>query len=229
MIHVLHGEDQEASYRRLTSLLKTFPNYKKIQLLPQNSTDFNISVISQDLFEERKIIICENFLKEKKIKPQTLKDVPASLPVIFWEKSQLRADTVKKLPPKTIVEIFKPPPILYNFLDTLEPGSRNAMRILPKLESYGLLWNFSNRILLLILAKDNLNRKETSKIAGRELFDWQWDKIQRQAQKFPPETLYSLFSGSLKIDYMIKTGATQMQENFLLSMLLSKYLHSPTR
>ncbi|MBI2327458.1 hypothetical protein HYU92_04005 [Candidatus Curtissbacteria bacterium] len=227
MLYVLHGEDTNSAYQRLTQILAGFPRHQKIKLTEKNSEeDFYLSVFSQDLISAEKIIICENLISGKKIKTDVFAKITSDQTVIFWEHSQVPASLLVKLKKYASIENFKPQPQIFRFLDSLSNDAKKALEQLSFLGSKetNLIYHLTSRILLLILAKLSFNLEISRKVSGKNIADWQWEKYRLQAQRFNLKTLINLYNGALKIDSLIKTGATNLNGQTLISVLLLKYL-----
>lgn len=234
MIYVLYGEDTEASYLRLIQIAGQHPNHTKINLIGQHTwADLYLNLFSEDLLESQKLIICENFLKDKKLNFSVregaiiLKDIPQDKTVIFWEKSQLTGSSLAKIKNIAKVENFKPKAVLFWFLDSLSSQARISIREfvkLPGVEGENLIWNLNFRLLLLILAKLEMTQVEAQKVAARSLLDWQWQKIIAQAKSFSLPMLQGLFTGTLRVDFLIKSGSTGFGARDLIPLVLLKYL-----
>ena len=234
MIYVLYGEDTEASYLRLIQIATQHPNHAKINLIGLHTwADLYLNLFSEDLVESQKLIICENFLKDKKLNFSTdgsailLKGIPEDKTVIFHEKWQVPNFILAKIRNTAKVENFKPKATLFWFLDSLSPQARTSIREfakLPQVEQENLIWSLNFRLLLLILAKLEMSKVEAQKVAARSLFDWQWQKINAQAKSFSLPVLQGLFTGTLRVDFLIKSGATSFGARDLIPLVLLKYL-----
>ena len=77
---------------------------------------------------------------------------------------------------------------------------------------------------LLIAAKYQAGREKSQDFFERNIQDWQWDKIQRQADLFSLNKLIGLYRGLLRLDYATKNGTSAMDEKSLVAILLLKYL-----
>ncbi|OGD97293.1 hypothetical protein A3A49_01170 [Candidatus Curtissbacteria bacterium RIFCSPLOWO2_01_FULL_38_11b] len=228
MIYVLHGEDNYSSYNRLQQILKNYQNYTKVKIDEKSPVDeFLDSILTQDLLGTKKIIICENFIQAKKIKVTDLKSIPDDHDLIFWEKSQISSSLLSKFDQNFKIEQFKLKPQLFTFLNSLSPNYFNSLRELSVLRTYkqiNLNWHLSARLQLLILAKLGISREGSEKIAGKPIQHWQWQKLLLQANSINLSTLIKLFTGIIKIDFFVKSGKTNIDETYLISTLLVKYL-----
>jgi len=225
MIIVLHGDDTASSYERLSQILDKFKDHLKVRLIKASPEEIQEAVLSTDLISAEKVVIVENFLSPFKKLPQFIEKLPQNIVLIFWEKTNLSPTKVQKLQKFAKVEFFKEKSPIFDLLDSISPNSQIPLSILPKLtRDDNLLWQLENRFLLMILSKLDTDIESVTKITKRYIFDWQWVKIKSQSSKFSLKTLLSLYNGSLKIEFMIKSGKTQLSENILLSVLFLKYL-----
>ena len=233
MIYILHGDDSKSSYAKFNLLIKNFSNRRKINLTGKEATkDQLLNVLSgQNLFREKELIIGQNLIKNKIAAFEDFKLASSDTEVILWEDSELTNTQISKFKTSAKIEIFKLPTRLYLFLDSIVPGSKSPFSHLHELKDEGqenLCWQLSNRFFQLILAKKGTEYSSAveliSKTGKSKLQDWQWQKIKNQAYQFDIETLKALFSGILKIDYMLKNGSTNLEASTLVSMLLLKYL-----
>lgn len=233
MVHILHGEDSKSSYTKLNLLIRNFPNHRRIHLSGKDITrnQFIDTLGSQNLFGEQELIIGQNLIKNKIAIFADFNLLSESKEIILWEDGELTSLQLSKFKTSSKIEIFKLPIQLYTFLDSVVPGSKQTFALLQNLKSEGqenICWQLSNRLFLLVLAKEGTNYEKASELASKtvksRLFDWQWQKIKKQAYSFDLETLKSLFSGVLKIDFMLKNGSTSLDASTLISMLFLKYL-----
>lgn len=231
MIQIIHGKNIGASNQRVLSQVNLTPKDQRVKLSSENSIDdLYQAVLTESLIDDKNLIICENFLSTKKIRPndKIFNLIPQSKTVIFHELDLLSADILKKLPKTVTIELFKPEPKSFWFLDSITPKSKTSLLNLNRLDqkekNYGLLSSLASRVLLLILAKLNLDIQTSSKISGFNLQPWQWSKIQSQSSTFSEDNLKAFFNGILKADLLIKSGSTAQSEEVLASLLLIKYL-----
>ncbi len=97
MIFILHGKDTAASSHRLTQVASSDPNFQRTKFNKENNfEDLTLSVFSQDLINTQKLIICENFLHDQKVKTQVLTKIPKDRVIIFWEHTQLAKNSLEK-------------------------------------------------------------------------------------------------------------------------------------
>lgn len=230
MIYILHGDDVDASYQKLIKLQTLYKDYEKIYISPADEEALYLNLHAQELFESKKILICENLLSSKNIKNlkvEIFKSLPTEKIVIIWEKQELALATLNKFKNIAQIEKFKLPTNLFNFLDSISKDAKRPIYYLKQLEqekTMAITWHLANRLLLLILSKLNLTDKEASQIAGRNLASWQWEKIKQQSTNLNLENLKKMFTATLKIETLVKSGKTQINQNTLLSLMFLKYL-----
>lgn len=218
MIYLVHGNDYESSYRRLTQIASKYADHKIIHLdpsTPQQILDQTLQ--GESLLAQKEIIILEDLIS-------TLPKLPQQANIILWEKRQVSAQQVKKLPKGTTVELHNLKTTLYEFLDSLVPGSKKAQILIKKQSNSGLLWHLQNRLFLLLLIKMGFDVNEVANITQKTLMTWQWQNLADQAAKFSTGNLRDFYSGALKIDFLIKTGRTSLAPTTITSILLLKYL-----
>ncbi|MEX2028400.1 MAG: hypothetical protein WD988_02770 [Candidatus Curtissbacteria bacterium] len=237
MIYLLHGEGKTAAYARLGQIVKIYPDTKPITFSKENTRDdLYMAIFGTSIIEEETILVAQNFLKDKKVsaKDEIFKNTPKDKVLIFWEQALLTPAQVKNAAAFAQIEVFKPEQVIFHFLDSLAPDSKTPLRLLQDLQnedrstaySTSLIWHLSTRILLMVLAKMGANASLAGKISGRPLAPWQWDKIKMQSRPFNLDSLQKFLKGTLKVDLLIKTGKTNLDEPTLASFLLLKYLKS---
>ena len=225
MIIILHGADVDASYKRLSELISLHKNYRLVNLDKNTTKDeLQREILEKNLFEESKLIILKNLLTKEKDLVKILEKAQKDQEIICYQNDQIQSPLLTKLTKFAKVENYKIPSKLFYFLDSISPGRKitNELSALP--EDHTILWNIQQRFLLLALVKLKIDAELASKIIKRNLAPWQWDKIKSQANKFTKETIFAIYSASLKIDYLIKSGKTNLAANFLAKIMLTKYL-----
>src|SRR3990172_13439723 len=228
MIHVLHGENTDDSGRYLKSLLIKYIDIPKVQLTDKDRIElFQEAVYVEDLFETEKIVICRNWLSSKKIKLNSLSEIPQNRTVIFLEDTKLALGQAAKNPSDLLIKEFKLQSTLFWFLDSLSPDFSKSARYLPQIDADKnnfLVWNLLMRVAFLITVKSGGGRENCAQFFERNIQDWQWDKITRQANLFSLNKLIGLYRGLLRLDYETKKGTSAMDEKSLVTILLLKYL-----
>ena len=228
MIHVLHGENTDDSERYLKSLLVNYKDIPKVQLTDKDRIElFQEAVYAEDLFETEKLVICRNWISSKKIKLNSLSEIPKNRTVIFLEDTKLTVGQNVKRPSDWQIKEFKLQSTIFWFLDSLSPDFVKSARYLPQIDADKnnfLVWNLLMRVAFLITVKSGGGRENCAQFFERNIQDWQWDKIQRQADLFSLNKLIGLYHGLLRLDYATKNGTSAMDEKSLVAILLLKYL-----
>lgn len=232
MIYIWHGRDQARLYAKLAQQFYSKTQSVVIKISSEkNKSDLETAIFSRNIFGDEQTVICEDFITDKKVEQKFIKKIPQSSILLFWEKDQLTKETVAKFAKIAQIEEFKEPQVLYQFLDGLAPGSRQMFAWLEKIkldEGQSLIWQLSNRFFYLILAKKGLSFEIAQTISKNflhsNIYDWQWQKIKYQSQKFEASTLTAVYRSTLQIDKLIKTGQTDLPQKTLISMLLVKYI-----
>lgn len=229
MIYILHGDNILASYSQLQNILKNYQDFEKVRLSADKNSqeDYYLSVFTKDILNQKKVIILENFLSAKKVNFGQIYKIPKDVPVFFWEKSAINSGSFKKNE-HLVIEEFKLVPALFYFLDSIADPAKsiNYLNKLDNSSQAGLIWHLTARILLLILVKLNASRDLASRLVGRQVADWQWKKLSAQARIMSLRTLFKLYAALLKLDLMIKTGTSNLDQNTLIPLLLLRYLRS---
>lgn len=203
-------------------LLAKFPKHTKIRL-DKDASEEKIyqALFGQNLTGDEEVIILQDLFQSSVAK--ILEKQTPTKEIIFCQKREVDRRLVAKLPKNIKVEYFKKSLPIYGFLDSLAPKSKIALKLSGNQQDH-ILWYLQSRVFELILAKIVLNIKDAQIIIGRSLAPWQWKKIKDQSLKFELSQLQAIFQGALKVDYLIKTGKTSLDENTLTSILLLKYL-----
>lgn len=229
MIHVLHGENTDDSERYLKSLLLQYKDIPEVHLSDKDRIElFQEAVYAEDLFETDKLVICRNWLSSKKIKLNSLSQIPQNRTVIFLEDTKLAPGLSAKKQLDIQIKEFKPQSTIFWFLDSLSPDFVKSARYLPQIDADKnnfLVWNLLMRVALLIAAKSGTGRENCAQFFKKNIQDWQWDRITRQADLFSLNKLIGFYRGLLRLDYATKNGISAMDEKSLVVILLLKYLH----
>lgn len=228
MIQVLHGDDLSSSYSRLAQILAQYPNHKKVRFTEKSQVDLFVEeLFAQDIFNIPKIIICENYITVGAVKEKILAEIPQNVPIIFWEHKQLTPAQITKIKNFTKIELFKVKSIIFYFLDSISPSATKSLKSLFKIkQEENLLWHLTNRFMLLTLIIQNFTKINIEAFLNKKIADWQWQKLKVQSKLFDKDTVNAIFSGLIKIDYLIKSGQTALSEINLINILFLKYLKS---
>lgn len=228
MIYLLHGENTAASYVRFLQIIETYPNHAKTYLnIASPGQDIIAQILNLSLFDKQKLIIVEDFFANFKKPPLDLiATIPTDAILIFLEHSKLTTQQLAKLPAQIKVELFKPDPQIFKFLDNFSPNRHETIRAFNRIshDQPGLLYQLENRFFQLILVKLGIDQKTASLICQKQIYEWQWQKIKRTAQIFSTNKLLNLFKACLKIESLVKSNQTNLPPRTLLILAFDKYL-----
>lgn len=219
---IIHGDNQVDSRQFLLEQIKQAKTKdKEIVRFEGKETDLERlqqALESRSLLGQEKLVILENFFPKspKPILDYLIQTNPKNL--IIWENNELSQTKLKKFKAKT--NLFKLPPIIFNFLDSFLPGNnRNALMILKKAvaqsSAENVFYMLARQIRYLIIA-NQLGKKGLS-----GLHPFQQQKIASQAKKFELSQLLTLHRKLLYIDWQQKTGQAPMDLAGQLDLLVA--------
>lgn len=205
MFHIIHGENQVASRKKLTELISNFRSQNKdLVSLTADKLDrpsLESFLQSESLFGNEKVLLLEGLhsLPKSKRKDEFINLISnALIDIILWEKKLLTKTDLKKLPSNSQIYEFKVSVKLWTFLDKLSsnPKSKVAQLKLFKesveTESAEFIYiMIARQIRLLIQVKEG----QTQKIAPFMIA-----KLNKQAMEFSLEQLLKLHQQLYLID-----------------------------
>lgn len=227
MIYILHGENINDSHRRLLDISRRYPTFEKLYLESNQLEELKMHATSVDLLGNQKLIIAEDLIGKGKLKANDVEIFSRDDVLILWERKQLAPKELSAYSKIATQELFKPPSTLFYFLDSIGNSPKETIKILQKLppkELTSIFWQILNRLNLLLFAKMGMGREESGKILEKGIADWQWQKIKSQANRLDLTTVKQMIAATLKLDYLTKTGKTDIPPKTLVSLLLLKYL-----
>lgn len=208
---ILHGEDANKSYGRLTLLIEELKS-KQFEIVTQDATEIDVTNLRQEisssgLFDTPKCFVIKNLLSGTKSKNKDkLIEVINQVTdheVILWENKGLGVTILKKFP-KAKIESFSIDPVIFKFLDSLRPmNTKNILLSWNKLLNEGTEPEFifamtARQIKLLIQAKSGPSYIKLAPYPAR--------LIAQQATYFTLDHLLDLYTKLYDIDVKIKTG-----------------------
>lgn len=208
---ILHGEDANKSYGRLTVLTEELKS-KQVEVITQDAEEIDITELRQEigsrgLFSSTKCFVIKNLLSSTKSKNKDkLLEVLSQVTeheVILWENKGVTATILKKFP-EAKVEAFSISPVIFKFLDSLRPeNTKNIFLSWKKLLNEGTEPEFVfamivRQIKLLIQAKSGPSYIKLAPYPAR--------LITQQATYFTLDHLLDLYQRLYDIDVKIKTG-----------------------
>lgn len=222
---ILHGDNMVASRKVLNQNIKQAKtkgnetlrfNGKKLTL-----NELQQALESKSLFGTERLIIVENLLSSSPSKTRTdlfnylKKNFFVNL--ILWEGKEIKRLAEFK---KAKIQLFKLPPTIFQFLDSLTPGegktSLSFLHLCLKQGSAEMVFYMLARQLRLLIMAADLGKKGLT-----SLHPFQQEKIARQAKKFTLSQLLSLHQQLLKIDWQQKTGQAPMPLSSQLDLLIA--------
>ena len=211
MMIILHGEDAIKSYDRLTVLTGELKS-KQVEVVTQDAEEIDITQLRQELgssglFGSSKCFVIKDLFSGTKTKNkdkllEVLNQV-TNHEIILWENKGLAATTLKKFP-NAKVEAFSINPVIFKFLDSLQPmNTKNILLSWKKLLNEGTEPEFVfamivRQIKLLIQAKSDPSYIKLAPYPSR--------LITQQATYFTLNHLLDLYQKLYDIDVKIKTG-----------------------
>ena len=224
---ILHGDDVRKSYQRLIDISGDYKS-QGYELIVHDNGAPDITSVRQEmgstgLFGISKCFIFKNFLSSSKSKNKdkviALLNDSENQPVIFWDDKALSATILKPFP-RAKVENFPISPVIFKFLDSLRPGNTKTILLSwKKILEEGTEPEFAfamlcRQIKLLIQAKSGPSFLKLAPYPAR--------LINAQATSFTLDHLLDLYERLYRIDVKIKTGATTVSLDQLLSHFLQK-------
>lgn len=220
MIKILHGDNIVQSRKRLTEILEK-ARKEGTEIVYLDGTKVTITEVrsaleSGSLFGKTKLVVIEN-LKEKPEILTYLKKGKFDNDLILWEQKEIKREIISGAE----LEIFKLPPLIFSFLESIRPGSsKESLRLLSELKKgeepemifYMLVRQFRN----LILARD---------LGASGLFDlalWQQKKFLKQAENFSLGQLLEMYRKLLEIDFKQKTSSDPYSLSSRLDLLTAE-------
>jgi len=214
MITLLHGDDTTASRNELNHL----KNGREVrQLNGKTLTDTMLvqALESNSLFGGNTLVVIENLLSGKKLKfAEIIKKAPTD--VILWESKEVGVANVKSLGSANI-QLFKIPIALFQFLDSLHPGSVKTTLVLFQ---KSLTTHSPELIFTMIVRRLRQLIQVADGVTPEGLQSWQVSRLTSQARSFTIDGLTRLYRKLLDMEYSIKTGASP----FTLKQLLEQYI-----
>lgn len=228
MTLLFHGENQTALQNRLAQIRATFTGEQvflegkslKEEQMVQNFNSGSLLTIGQ------KLIVIDNLSANKDL-PETSFAPSSAFEIILIEDKKITPTQIKtfqKMFGPVQEEEFKVDPIVFKFLDSLEPGNLETtlklwMQYKKSEAPEIILVMLARQLRLLLLASSEAPQKSPD---WTRLSPWQQQKLQSQAQKFSLPQLKELFKRLCDIDSKSKTGKLPLDlsnslELFLLS------------
>jgi len=208
---ILHGEDANKSYGRLTILTEDLKS-KQIEVISQDASEIDITNLRQEigsagLFGSTKCFVIKNLLSGTKSKNKDklieVLSQDTEHQIILWENKGLSATILKKFP-KATIESFTISPVIFKFLDSLRPNNtKNILQSWKKLLEEGTEAEF---VFAMLVRQFKLLIEAKSGPAYIKLAPYPLRLITQQATYFSLDHLLDLYQRLYEIDCKIKTG-----------------------
>ena len=228
-ITFIHGNDVAGSRKLLSDEKEKFPDHEIISL---DGVNISISDLinagdSISLFAPEKLIIVENFFKNKitKEKEELIKYLNSRMHkylIIFWDNKEIDKKSLTRNFPNAKIICSSYPPLLFKFLDSIGCINSNLLismfHDLIREKSTEVIFAMIVRQWRLLLIASDLGKPGLSKMAP-----WQIHKILKQVKNFTFKKLFISYRQLLSIDIKIKNGQSpysleQLLDIFLLSL-----------
>lgn len=230
-ITIFHGEQIIASRQALTDMLSE-AREQGVQIDSYDANQVKPGMIEEitadnDLFGRSRLVVIEGLYSEmraSKKRDQLIemlgeaaaeseqKALGEGLKLVFWEKKTLTAAALKKFPQATI-KLFKPPSLMWEFLDQLQPQmSSDQLNKFQSLfgDGFYLLAMIERQIRLLIQIKTGPDPK---------IAPFQVGKFKRQASKWTLNELLNYHHSLLQLEMRQKTGQARLSLERDLTLL----------
>ncbi len=217
---IFHGDNTVLSRKRLSEILASVrkDNWEVVNFDWSSGKKQELLTLgqSQSLLSTGVVVVVENFFTNNKKANEILTGLKIDefTAFIFWESKTVTSSHLKGLK-KFVIQEFKIPTVIFNFLNSLAPGNTKTM--LMTLEES--LRKDAAELLLVMIARHVKNliwvKFEPESMIMQ---DWQKQKLSTQAKKFTKEQLYLLHTKLLVLDRGAKTS--QLPENLKASLEL---------
>ncbi len=220
---IIHGDNQVESRQFLVNQIEQ-AKAKDREIVRFEGNEVELEKLQQaleglSLLGKKKLVVIENLLTKsppKSIMDYLIKTQPRNL--IIWEEKEISQSKTNKF--KAQVKLFKLPPIIFKFLDSLLPGNnRHSLSLLKQAvgqsSAENVFYMIARQVRYLIIAN------QMGKEGLAELHPFQQQKIAAQAKKFQLSQLLELHRKLLYIDWQQKTGQAPMNLAGQLDLLVA--------
>ena len=221
-IIILHGDDSEKSYSRLKKFIDVAKERSwEVAYIDESNQSFDEILSASSLFGGEQFFILKDVKKlgKKDFEWLNKKNAELSGNLIVYNEGTLSATALKSFPNDAKIEEFKLPVLLWNFLDSLVPGSGEvSVKTLHKIiERQPVEFIFS------LIAKHLRDLYWVKTDAASTGFPpWKVGKLKSQASKFSTEKLKEIIGLLAEIDLEVKTSKADLVSE--LDLLLLKHL-----
>lgn len=202
---LLHGDDNKKSYDRLSKFIDSAKK-RKWSIERFNATD-NIAdlLVSQSLFDNKKLYIMDDVDKLNKKKLQWMRDNLDEIDgtLVLYSKKEVSKTLMRSLPMIDKTEEFKLPKIIWSFLDSLYPGNaRNSLKLF-----HNLIQNDAPEFVFSLIVKQ-IRDMYYLKLDSDSIDypSWRKNKLMSQSKKYDDNKLENMILKLSKADLKTKTS-----------------------
>ncbi|MEJ2347728.1 MAG: hypothetical protein P8Y17_00810 [Patescibacteria group bacterium] len=211
---LLHGDHTLDSYQRLQKFIDTAKNrsWQVVKIDPSDSLSLSEKMVSNDLFNEKKLFIIENLGKIDKKQLTWLKKNFKRLSdtLVIFHRGTILKNLLKLLPKPTKIEEYKLPKYIFKFMESFYPGnSKNCLKLLHETTNsqspdfvFNLLCRHLRDLYWVQAKKDSLPYPA-----------WRINKLSSQAKKFKEGKIKDIISKMAEADMKIKTSKADYQNS----------------
>lgn len=207
---VLHGEDSQKSYLRLSKFMET-ARERGWEIIYDELPD------TPSLFGTERLVIFRDYHKVSDRDIKRFSSLNGTI-VIYYD-SDIPPSFLKKLPQDFKMEKFDIPKILFSFLENLYPGnSERAIKLL-----HALVETDAVELVFYFISKQMRDLYWVTVDAASTGFpDWKIRKLKQQASKYELNKLKDLITNLSEIDIKVKTSKKELLPS--LDLLIMKSL-----
>ncbi len=194
-IIVLHGEDTNKSYERLTKFINSAKD-RGWEILYDNLS------ATPSLFGSERLTVIRDY---KLINANVLPKISGT--VVIYHEGTVPQTFLKTLPKETKLEEFKLPKLIWSFLEHLYPG--NSDKCLN--EFHQIIEADPPEFVFSVIAK-HFRDLYWAKIdpSSMPLPSWRTSKLKAQSAKFNKDQLVKIINTLAKTDVEVKTGKADL-------------------
>lgn len=225
MIYIFHGDDIVSSRAKLTTVTSGYDSVTFLHAEKNSPTEIRNSLLSSDLFVEKKCIVIEHILKLKKddiefLQNLSLKDSPD---IIFWHNTELSKVFLGKFK-EARVESFMLPKLFFTFLDSFTPHNLiseiKTLSQMTNVDEMQIFYALVKRVRILLMIKSGGNFEELSKMSP-----WQYSKLKTQSEKWKVKVLEDVYSELFALETKIKSSGLMLPLKKHLDIMLMSALN----
>jgi len=207
---ILHGDNAIESYKRLQKFIDS-ANLRGwgIQRIFDSSQDISEMIVSEALFQVKRLVIVDNasLVTKKNIAWLEKKADNLDITLVIYHSTTLPKTFINSLPKEVMVEEFKFPKLIWSFLGAFYPG--NVKKILELLHQ--IIKNEPIEFVFHLLARQLRDLYWVKvDLASLPYPSWRISKLKSQANKFSKGLLKEFINDLARADIDAKTSKTQL-------------------